>query len=178
MCNQSPTYWTQSVASFHWQWLNHNILSTDMLSHGILLWPIAKQHSYLWLSLIGWSLSTKLKGHIPGTQPEAKTGNSLPLLYFTLSNSCTLFPFSDWLPTLLCHSLADSLLVFPLYSLFKLPQPHYPCLSCCVIGAGKAKQDHSRPEVIIPLWFTSWPFISMDTQLPNSVTTLETLILV
>lgn len=62
-----------AVASFHWQWLNHNILSVDMLSHGILLWPIAKQPGYLWLSLIGWSLSTKLKGHIPGTQPEAKT---------------------------------------------------------------------------------------------------------
>lgn len=75
----------RAVASFHWQWLNHNILSTDMLSHGIQLWPIAKQQGYLWLSLIGWSLSTKLKGHIPGTQPEAETGSSLLALYFTLS---------------------------------------------------------------------------------------------
>lgn len=42
-----------AVASFHWQGLNHNILSADMPSHGIQLWPIAKQQSYLWLSLIG-----------------------------------------------------------------------------------------------------------------------------
>lgn len=115
-CRVQPTE-LRAVASFHWQWLNHNILSADMLSHGIQLWPIAKQQGYLWLSLIGWSPSTKLKGHIPGTQPEAKTGSSLFVLYFTLSNSCGLFFFSNWLPTLLCHSLTVSPafpLMFPL----------------------------------------------------------------
>lgn len=125
-CRVQPTE-LRAVASFHWQWLNHNILSADMLSHGIQLWPIAKQQGYLWLSLIGWSPSTKLKGHIPGTQPEAKTGSSLFVLYFTLSNPYSLFFFfffSNWLPTLLCHSLTVSPafpLMFPLCSSFKLP---------------------------------------------------------
>lgn len=43
----------RAVASFYWQSLNHNILSTAMLSHGIQLCPIAKQQGYLWLPLIG-----------------------------------------------------------------------------------------------------------------------------
>lgn len=113
----------RAVASLRWLWLNHNILSTDMLSHGIQLWPIAKQQGYLWLSLIGWSLSTKLKGHIPGTQPEAQTGSSR----FTLLSHAWSF-FSPPTDDLICCVTLSLFLVFPLlplmfplYSSSKLP---------------------------------------------------------
>lgn len=87
----------QALAPFHrlTVWLNHNILSVDVLSHGIQQWPIAKRQGYFWLSLIGWCLSTKLKGHIPGTQPKAKqkkekTGCDLFVPDFQTAIFCTL----------------------------------------------------------------------------------------
>lgn len=164
----------RAVASFHWQWLNHNILSADMLSHGIQLWPIAKQQGYLWLSLIGWSLSTKLKGHIPGTQPEAETGSSLLAFYFTLSLILVAVFFLLQLTTNFVVSLSRCFCHFsphvPSLQLFQITIAPLPLSLCCVIVSGLAKQGSSRPEVTIPLWLTSWSFISMATVLPNSVT--------
>lgn len=163
----------RAVASFHWQWLNHNILSVDMLSHGIQLWPIAKQQGYLWLSLIGWSLSTKLKGHIPGTQPEAETGSSLPVLYFTRSHSWSLSVFVFFSPlwnfvVSLSHCLPHFSPHVPSLQPFQITIAPLPLSLCCVIVSGIAKQGRSRPEVTIPLWLTSWSFVSMATVLPNS----------
>lgn len=155
------------VASFHWQWLNHNILSTDTLSHGIQLWPIAKQQGYLWLSLIGWSLSTKLKGHIPGTQPEAQTGSSRFTFTLILVAVFSPSPLTDYLLCCVTFSPRSSPHV-PSPQLFQITIAPLALSLCCVIVSGIAKQGRSRPEVTIPLWLTSWSFISMVTVLPNT----------
>lgn len=141
------------MASFHWQWLNHNILSTDMPSHGIQLWPIAKQQGYLWLSLIGWSLSTKLKGHIPGTRPEAETGSSR---FTLLPHSCSGFsPLTDYL--LCCVTL--SLFLFLPSCSFSTALPNYhslvPLLCNCIwkskAGPLTSRGHHSSVAYILVL---------------------------
>lgn len=91
-----------------------------------------------------------------------------------LSHSCSCFFFlpPDWQPTLLCRSLTFPT-SSPSCSLFTdLPNYHSPLpLSLCwVIVSGIAKQGRSRPEVTIPLWLTSWSFISMVTVIPPIVT--------
>lgn len=171
----------QAVASFHRQRLSHNLFSMDLLSHGIVLWPIAKQQGYGWLSLIGWSLCTELKGHIPGTQPEAEPGSSSHSPLHSLSP----------LPPLLCLYLFYQLFSLSLIPIFLLlfqfvPPPPPPALLpvpncpyslppspiCCDIVSGIAKQSSSCPEVTIPQWPTSWSFISMVTIHPKTATLL------
>lgn len=84
-----------------------------MLSHGIQLRPIRERQGYFRLSLIGWSVSRELKGHIPGTQPAAQTGSQSRF-------ACT-FPFASSLKQHICLSSILCGLIFMFQFFFFYP---------------------------------------------------------
>lgn len=96
---------------------------------------------------------------------------ALTSLYSHILVALSVFPTDSLVVVTLSHFscfLTDLPLFVPaLFRLFQITIASLPLSLCCVIAFGIAKQGRSRPEVTIPLWLTSWSFISMVTQIVN-----------